>query len=281
MRMKGKILIAMFLVCATSSTLVLGVFAQVGGLGVKAGDNFTYSFEAYWSSTNPSVVVPTQFSDLNKTRSININVTDVGPTIAYLNITNRMIDATNNTYADFIEVSHGRYAVGSYGFIIGANLTTGDVAYPLAENANISFTITDTRNATYLGISREVNYYHEQEANEGVSVTRDAYYDRATGILLELTISHSAAVSAEDTETDSEHWKIIQFNEASTPSDGTDDGTDGTDLTGAIPEWILYAAIIAVAVVVAALVAVLVLRRRKSPKAQAPAESPVQSQPPV
>src|SRR4030067_2229987 len=88
MCMKGKIFVAVFLVCALSSVVVFGVFAQVaGGLGVKAGDNFTYSFDVSWSSTNPSKVVPSEFSDLNQTRSIHINATDVGVTISYVNIT--------------------------------------------------------------------------------------------------------------------------------------------------------------------------------------------------
>ena len=63
--MKGKIFVASLLVCILSSVLVFGVIAQVGFVGVKAGDNFTYSFEVLWSSTNPSVVVPSEFSDMN------------------------------------------------------------------------------------------------------------------------------------------------------------------------------------------------------------------------
>ena len=100
----------------------------------------------------------------------------------------------------------------------------------------------------------------------------------ATGILLEMTISHNFVATSD--ETDSEHWKITQFNSAETPSDGTD-GTDGTGSSSTLPDWVFYAVIIAVVVVVAALVAVLMLRRRKKTDVEEPAPSPVEPQPPV
>jgi hypothetical protein len=279
--MKGKIFVTVFLVCALSSMVIFGVFAQAGSLGVKAGDNFTYSFDVVWSSTNPSKVVPTEFSDMNKTRSIHVNVTDVGLTIAYVDISKRMIDGTQVNTPGFIVVTTG-HGVEAQLFIIGANLTAGDEVYPLSEGppaAAESFTITETVTLTYLGTSREVNHYHESKTDVDGTVTRDAYYDRATGILLEMTISHSFVVNVD--ETDSEHWKITQFNSVETPSDGTTDGTNGTGSTGALPDWVLYAVIVAVVVVVAALAAVVVLRRRKKPEVEAPEPSPVEPQPPV
>ena len=282
--MKGKILAAVFLVCALSSAMVFGVFAQVaGGLGVKAGDNFTYSFDVTWSSTNPSKIVPSEFSDLNQTRSIHINVTDVGPTIAYVNITNVVTSGSPTVESGFIEVRSGRGTINVWHIIIGANLTAGEEAYPLAEGpaSAESFTITETVAMTYLGTLRDVNHYHASETFADGSVVRDAYYDKATGILLEMTLQHSFAFNVDETDTDSEHWKITQFSEAAAPADGTDDGTDGTGSTGALPEWVLYAAIVAVVVVVAALVAVVMLRRRKKPEVQAPPSVPVQPQTPV
>jgi len=292
--MKGKIFVAMLLVCALSSVVVFGVYAQAGNLGVKTGDNFTYSFVAFWSSTNPSVVVPSLFSDMNKTRSIKINVTDASSaTFANLNVSSQMIDGTEISAPGYIDVVSGRGTREAFLFIIGANLTAGDKAYPLADSVAVkagaaaeSFTITETVTLTYLGIAREVNHYHESKTDENSSVTRDAYYDRTTGILLEMTVSHAFAVTPD--ETDSEKWKITQFNSAVVPSDGTSDGTDGTGsgfswgwVTGALPEWEWYVVIVAVVVVVAALVAVVTLRRRKKPAAQAPATVPVQPQTPV
>ncbi len=284
--MKGKISFAVFLVCALSSTVVFGVFAQVtGGLGVKAGDNLTYSFEAFWSSTNPSKVVPSQFSDMNKTRSIKINVTYVSDTTANLDISSQMIDGTEVNMPGILNVIAGRGTKEAFLFLIGANLTAGDKAYPLADPAAVkagaaaeSFPITETVTKTYLGTSREVNHYHASNSDENGTVTRDAYYDRTTGILLEMTFSHNFAVTSD--ETDTEHWKITQFNSAVAPSDGTSDGTDGTGSTEALPYWVLPLALVTVVLVVA-LVGVVMLRRRKKPEVQAPPTVPVQPQTPV
>lgn len=284
MRMKGRIFVALCLVCALSSMVVFGVYAQVsGGLGVKAGDNFTYSFDVSWSSTNPSKVVPSEFSDLNQTRSIHINVTEVGPTIAYVNITKIVTGGSPTVEAGYIEVQSGRGTDNVQLIIIGANLTSGQEAYPLAEGpaSAESFTITETVAMTYLGALRDVNHYHASETLTDGSVVRDAYYDKATGILLEMTLQHSFAVNVDEIDTDSEHWKITQFNEAAAPADGTDDGTNGTGSTSTLPEWVLYAAIAAVVVVAATLLAVVMLRRRKKPEVQAPPPAPVQPPNPV
>src|SRR3990170_5428743 len=247
MPMKNKVFVAMLLVCALTSAAVYGAWAQAESmLGVKAGDNFTYSFEFFWSSTNPSKIVPQEFSDINQTLSIHFNVTDVGSTIAYVNITTLTRDGNHVDEPGFIEVMSGRgvmlqlpmtqYYVSYAQFIIGANLTAGDKAYPQSNPAEVSagvaaesFTITETATLTYLGTSREVNHYYNSTTDADGTVIRDAYYDRATGVLLEMTISHSLAVNVD--ETDSEHWKITQFNSAETtpPNGGGTGGTNSFD----------------------------------------------------
>src|SRR4030066_834699 len=189
MRMKGKIFVVVFLGCVLSSVVVFGVFAQVaGGVGGKAGDNFTYSFDVSWSSTNPSKVVPSEFSDLNQTRSIHINVTDVGVTIAYVNITKVVAGGPPTAEPGYIEVKSGRGTDNVQLIIIGGNLTAGEKTYPLAEGpaSAESFTITETVAMTYLGTLRDVNHYHASETFADGSVVRDAYYDKATGILLRM-----------------------------------------------------------------------------------------------
>ena len=137
--MKNKVFIAMLLVCALTSAAVYGAWAQAESvLGVKAGDNFTYSFEVFWSSTDPNKVVPQEFSDMNQTLSIHFNVTDVGSTIAYVNITKLTRDGTQAVEQGFIEVSAGRGTDNAQLIIIGANLTAGDKAYPQSDPAAVS-----------------------------------------------------------------------------------------------------------------------------------------------
>ena len=279
--MKNKVFVTILMVCALASVAIYGAWAQEEGvLGVKPGDNFTYSFEAFWSSTNPNQIVPQVFSDLNKTLSIHFNITDTSSFTAYVNVTRLNRDGTQVADIGFINVLTGR-GLEAQLFIIQANLTTGDQAYPDSDPAAVtsgasaeSFTISDTSTLTYLGVSREVNHYHESKTDSDGTVIRDAYFDKTTGVLLELTISHSFVVTPD--ETDSEHWKITQFNSAVGPSDGT----DGTNSTGSLPEWILYAVIVVVVVFIAALLVMLMLRRRKKPDVQEPEPIPEETQPP-
>jgi len=283
MPMKNKVFVAMLLVCALTSAAVYGAWAQAESLlGVKAGDNFTYSFEVYWSSTDPNKIVPQEFSDMNQTLSIHFNVTDVRSTIAYVNITILTRDGNHVDGPGFIEVTSGR-GVEAQLFIIGANLTAGDKAYnqsdPAAVSAGVaaeSFTITETVTLTYLGTSREVNHYYNSTTDANGTVIRDAYYDRATGVLLEMTDSQSLAVNVD--ETYSKHWKITQFNSAETtpPNGGGTGGTNSFDWSS-----LLVPAVIVAVFVVVVVVTLLVMRRRKKPEVQEPEPLPAEPQPPV
>jgi hypothetical protein len=107
-------------------------------------------------------------------------------------------------------------------------------------------------------------------------VIRDAYYDKATGVLLEMTLSHSFVVNVD--ETDSEHWKITQFNSAETtpPNGGGTGGTNSFDWSS-----LLVPAVIVAVFVVVVVVTLLVMRRRKKPEVQEPEPLPAEPQPPV
>jgi hypothetical protein len=279
--MKKTIFIGILMACIMTSAAVYGAWAQAETqLGVKAGDNFTYSFQVFWSSADPNVVVPQMFSDMNNTLSIHFNVTDVSATMANLNITRMARDGTQTNTIGYVEVLGGR-GVEALLFIIRANLTAGDQAYPASDPAAVAagaaaepFKITDTLSKTYLGTSRVINHYTERVTNTttGNYVDRNAYYEKETGILMEMTITH---YFADVQETDSEHWMITQFNSAVAPSNG---GTDGTTSTDSLPAWVTPAVIVVVVVVVVALVAALMLSRRRKPKVQVEAAS--QSAPP-
>jgi hypothetical protein len=280
--MKKTIFIGILMACIMTSAAVYGAWAQAETqLGIEAGDNFTYSFQVFWSSADSNVVVPQMFSDMNNTLSIHFNATDVSTTMANLNITRMARDGTQTNTIGYVEVLSGR-GVEALLFIIRANLTAGDQAYPASDPAAVAagaaaepFKITDTLSKTYLGTSRVINHYTERVTNTttGNYVDRNAYYEKETGILMEMTITH---YFADVQETDSEHWKITQFNSAVTPSDGGNDGTNGS--TDSLPAWVVPAVIAVVVIVAIALVAALMLRRRGKPKAQA--ETPSQMTPP-
>lgn len=281
--MKNSALFGILLISMIASAAVYSVWAQSEVLlGVKEGDNFTYSFVVNWSSTDPNAIVPQQFADMNRTLSIHMNVTSTGGTMANLDITTTMRDGTQTSEPGYVEVSRGGY-VGAPLFIIGANLTAGNQVYPLSEPAAVAaghsampFTINETITRTYLGTSKTVNHYTESSTNAttGDTEQKDAYYDQTTGVLMEMKLQFSSSSSG---ETDSEQWKITQFNNAVGPSDGTNNnGTDGTN-SNALLSWLIPVVVAVVAVIVIVLIVVVMLRRRGKPKAQ-PSET-TQTQP--
>ena len=258
----------MFLICVFVSASAMSAFAQVEEvLGVKAGDNFSYSFEDFWSSTNPTDLPPQVFTDLNQTE-FHFNVTDIAFTVAYVNVTILRADGTEEVEPGFIDVNTGRGVQLTQLFIIAANLTAGDEAYPASQGppaAVDSFTISGTTTMTYLGSSREVNRYSERTTTADGYNNTDAYYDQKTGVLLEMTLEYYYSPSG---ETSSEHWKIYQFNEESvSPSDGT----------GAPEAWLKWVLPAIVVIVIVALLAALFLKRRRKPQEQTPTSPPVQT----
>ena len=282
--MQKKIFVTMLLVCALTSVAVYGAWAQEASVvGVKEGDSFKYSFAVFWSAADPNKIVPQEFADGNNTLSIQFNVTTVGPQMVYMNISNMMRDGTRT----FLEVRPLNvltgYGVDTQYIIISANLSSGDKAYPLSDPDAVkagaaaeSFTIDETVTRTYLGASKTVNHYSEKVTNvtTGNYVNRNAYYDKETGVLMEMTIEQCYS---DLEEIYSQQWKIVQFNSASAPPDGTNDGTDGTDSTNLLESWLVPIAIVVVVVVVAVLVAVVLLRRRGKTQVQPPAQTSPQA----
>jgi hypothetical protein len=188
--MKNRVIVGVLLICVLAGATIYSVLAQSETLvGVKKGDNFTYTFIVNWSSTDPNVVVPQEFSDMNQTLLIHFNVTDVGSTIAYLDINKTMRGGSISSSQGYIEVVSGR-GVDALLFIIGANLTAGQKAYPQSDPAAVkagvsaeSFTIAETVTRTYMKIAKTVNHYIETVTNQttGDYVKREAYYEQSTG----------------------------------------------------------------------------------------------------
>ena len=290
MHMKNKALVGVLLACVLAGAIIYNVLAQSETLlGVKEGDNFTYSFVVNWSSTDPNVVVPQEFSDMNQTLTIHFNVTNVGSTIAYLDINRTMRGGSVSSAQGYIEVGSGR-GVEALLFIIQANLTAGQQAYPQADPSAVkagvsaeSFTINETVTRTYMALAKTVNHYTETVSNQttGDIVKRDAYYEQSTGVLMEMRIEHYWASLG---ETDSELWKITQFNSqgASVPSgnsDGnSDDGTNTNNTNEGLPSWLVPVLAVVVVVLIVALVVTIMLMRRKKPRAQAGTSLPAQPQ---
>ncbi len=290
MSMKKVALFTMFLVGFLSAAAVCGAWAQSQSpVGVKTGDNFTYSFNVNWVSSNENVQVPQELSQLNQTMWIHVDITDASESAVGVNISRTLRDGTKTPVEiGFLGMLSGSGTPNIQLFIIPANLTAGQQSYPMVDPEAVAagaapapFTINETITRTYLGVARAVNHFSETNSNAttGDSGQKDVYYDQKTGVLLEMTTTH---YTASLDETDTERWLIVQFNNAGTiPSDGgSNDGTNnnGSTSNGSLPDLLTLTLIGVVVAIIVVFAALIVVRQRKKP-AQTPPAAPVSGPP--
>ncbi|MGB6872561.1 MAG: GLUG motif-containing protein [Dehalococcoidia bacterium] len=118
---------------------------------------------------------------------------------AVMMVTMRMSDGTEETDAVYVDIgAGGGEAFGLAGFVIPANLTTGDSTY-LAVYGDVTIAGETTR--TYAGASRAAVY--ASFSQYGVQLTY--YWDKETGVMVEAS-STSAGVTVTARVTETNLW---------------------------------------------------------------------------
>ena len=118
---------------------------------------------------------------------------------AVMMVTMRLSDGTEETDTVYVDIGGGGgEALGLAGFVIPANLTTGDSTY-LAVYGDVTIAGETTR--TYAGASRAVVYASFSEY--GVQLTY--YWDKETGVMVEAS-STSAGVTVTARVTETNLW---------------------------------------------------------------------------
>lgn len=211
--------------------------APGGQVGVKSGDWIKID---YTITGAPSGTPLPQWLKLEFLR--------VEGTTANVSVTMRMSDGTEQNATVPVDIVAGGQALGLSGFVISANLTTGDVIY-MSGFGNLTIAGETTR--TYAGASRTV--VHASFSQYGTQLTY--YWDKQTGVMVEAsTISGSVTGTAKATETNM--WQgAAQAQPSGLPIDPT----------------VLYTLIIA-AIVIVAIVAFFRVRRKKKPPERAEPE---------
>jgi len=146
------------------------------------------------------------------------------------------------------------------GLIIEADLTEGDqVISPIFFGAGVPTYINGTVSKKYAGANREVNYVNIEMEQYGTSIDLKAYWDKAKGVLCEMSMSMSGVILGQTLEVS----MSIKMTETNMWEAGADAGA-GSFIT----QWWFWA-IIAGIVIVGAGSAVVLLRRRKAPLPEA------------
>jgi hypothetical protein len=151
--------------------------------GVRGGMAFNYYISSYWSSSDSSYSsIPADLVVANQTVCIEIRISSVNTT----GVETVTIGYYDDGTTDFERGSINLYTGVGSGFVgvIGANLNVGDRIHPDGED---TLTILDTTTRTYESGARATNHVRITDDNleDGYRATRDLYFDRATGILVE------------------------------------------------------------------------------------------------
>ncbi|MCL2134407.1 MAG: hypothetical protein FWH37_02470 [Candidatus Bathyarchaeota archaeon] len=180
--MNKRLLIISIVLCLVASIFVGNIQAQTIVPGVTPGMTFNYCLSSYWSSSDPFDSIPVELLLVNQTLYVELRISEVNSTHV---VTDSMCYYTDGT-ATFERGAVDLYTGNDQGFsgVIGANLKAGDFIHPIGTD---SLTIADTVTRTYEKGDRETNHVHIVDGNKtaGYIGTRDLYFDKKTGILVE------------------------------------------------------------------------------------------------
>lgn len=208
--------------------LVLLIFTvpAYAAIGVKEGDWAKYQIEADISEEIPG------YEEIEELEGVKLEVESVSDTSVTLKAIMRYKNGTE----------HEESGIEATGFIIEADLGEGDPV--LAPMWGISLYINGSKRQTYAGASREVNYVDIDLEEMGMTMDFEAYWDKATGVLCEMSMSMSGELLGETVEM-SMSFKMTETN------------------LWALSIWMQWWFWLIIVVIIAAIVGAVVLLRRK------------------
>jgi hypothetical protein len=181
------ILVVIILILAIIIFAYLGTSTQARVPGVSVGDTFTFDVTFFWNSSDPNAVVPQTFLETNQTESFRVTITDINGSMVTTRDTWVFKNGTESTSTGLVDVESGTSS-GGFWAVVAANLGKGDLLHPAGTNG---ITVNETIMREYPSGAREtnhftINYQDHDETYGYYSAECDYYFDKATGMLVEL-----------------------------------------------------------------------------------------------
>jgi len=233
-------LVAIFITLLVS---VIPIQAVDYTVGVKVGDWVKYGeISATWTGTGtePSYITEAKKIDWLKGEVKTVSGTKVTGENTGMYKNGTAIRPYNST----IDVATGEGGGGYMTSLIAANLNEGDSITQQAGAVKINGTVT----RTYCKASRSVNFIDYTMSMQQGNLTVKVYWDKATGVLVEMYMSQSTTTPTSQTTTMS--YKATETNMWS------------ADVLGLMSTYLIYIVGIVVLVVVI-VVGIFIIRRRK------------------
>ena len=194
--------------------------AQTRTVTVTMGNTFKYNTTGSWSSNDPSFTPPTSVENLNKTEWMQVAVTAISGTNITGQLTTLFKNGTEITSDGWIDIETGNNENMTTLFI-SANLIAGDSMYtsPPFDTEIINETVS----RTYPSGTRDTNHVNMTSASTSIlgnnlSVTNNIYWDKSTGVLVELSAEESNQTGtymttwSEDMQiSNSNVWTVPEF----------------------------------------------------------------------
>jgi hypothetical protein len=207
-------------------------FIRIVQVGVEAGDWIKIDYTI--TGAPPGTTLPLW---------LKVEFLSVEGTNATVRVTMRMSDGTEQNATVPVDVVAGGQAFGLSGFVIPANLTTGDIVF-MSGYGNV--TIEGETPRTYAGASRTVVY--ASFSQYGTQLTY--YWDKQTGVMVEASVT-SGTMTGTGKATETNMWQAAP----------------------AFPIDPLILSVL-IAIVIVIVIAIFLLRRKKkTPEEVAPAQS--------
>jgi hypothetical protein len=209
--MKYRLFVTLLFLLLVSSTVINTVFAQTATVGVSIGETFDYDYRIFWGSTNTTATPPSEYIEINKTKTIQMRIIEISGTTINLQCIKNYENGTQKVESGNINIDTGTIDV-PYGFlIISANLSANQKMYPSGGNQ----IITSTSFRLYPNGQRETNCYISETTFEITEI----YFDKLKGIAVdyyyEMNIpseSYTTTIREVLTNTNSDVWTIPELS---------------------------------------------------------------------
>ena len=181
------ILVFTILILAVIIFTYSGMSTQTRVPGVSLGDTFTYDVSSFWIPSDANAVVPQEFLEINQTESFRVIITDISGSMVTTLDTWVFKNGTERNSTGMVNVVTG-FSFGGFWPVVAANLRKNDLLHPAGQNG---ITVNETIIREYPSGARETNHFtlNYQGNDEGYgyyTAEADYYFDRATGMLVEL-----------------------------------------------------------------------------------------------
>jgi hypothetical protein len=216
----GKKIAILLMMGLLFAMITASTAAQTRTPGVSTGDTFTYGNALFnWYSDDPSATQPVEWADLNQTAYFTASVESVVGTNVSCSLLLHFSNGTELADPGWVDVDTGDGENITL-FLISANLGPGDPIYSTGEYA--TWTINETIPRNYAGGTRDTNHL-SIAMDESIppyvvfSLSWDIYWDKATGILAEMSMSsnqtytYTTDMSFSVNLTGSSIWVVPEF----------------------------------------------------------------------